>query len=349
MKVLAVLCLLGLVAAKPQLILPYNAPLLTPTIKTDGGVISTYTAMYPKEGFPSIRAALPYNFGYYPYSIPTILAAKPAEDTTGRQKRSADPELAIKAISTPASTTTLATIPTALNYQYTGLPAAVSTIPYTGVSPIVGAYPFTTGLTPYTTGLGPYTANWPFVQPFVGTVKVEAPKEEGVTRAKRSADPELAIKAISTPASTTTLATIPTALNYQYTGLPAAVSTIPHTGVSPIVGTYPFSTNLTPYTTGLGPYTTNWPFVQPFVGTVKVEAPKEEGVTRAKRSADPEADPQLLTTTTGVTGFTYPAVNTGTVVPSSYTYQNLPIQYPTTTTYTAGFPFRTLPINTVYG
>ncbi|XP_068245708.1 uncharacterized protein [Palaemon carinicauda] len=262
MKFLVVLCLLGLVAAEPQLILPYNAPLLNPTIKTDGGVISTYTATYPNAGFPSIRAALPYNFGYYPYSFPTILGAKPAEDTTGRQKRSADADPAI-------NFPTLATIPTTLNYRYTGLPAAVSTysvpqtIPYTGVSPIVGTYPYTTGLTPYTTGLTPYT------------------------------------------------------------------------------------TGLTPYTTGLGPYTANWPFVQPFVGTVKVEAPKEEGVTRAKRSADPEADPQLLTTTTGVTGFTYPAVNTGTVVPSTYTYQNFPFRYPTT--YTAGYPFGTLPINTVYG
>jgi len=290
MKVVAVLCLLGLVAAEPQLIWPYNTPLLTPTIKTEGGVISTYTATYPYAGIPLVKAALPntplvpgalpstpllktalpYTFGYHPYSIPTVLAAKPAEAIPARQKRSADPEPAINfpstvgTISTPAATipAAVATVPTTLKYNYAGLPAAVSTytvpqtFPLAGVSPLAGTWPFTTGLTPYTTGL-------------------------------------------------------------------------------------------TPYTTGLTPYSTQFPYLYPVVSSAKAEIPKGEAVSRAKRSADPEADPQLLTTTTGVTGFTYPAVNTGTVVPTTYTYQNFPINYPTT--YTASYPFNNLPFTTILG
>ncbi|XP_064110955.1 uncharacterized protein LOC135218520 [Macrobrachium nipponense] len=280
MKVLAVLCLLGLVAAEPQLILPYSSPLLTPTIKADGGVISTYTATYPYAGIPLVKAALPGTpllksglpstplvqtglpliHGYHPFSIPTVVAAKPAEVTAARQKRSADPEPAINfpstlgTISTPAATipATLATIPTTLNYNYAGLPAAIS----------------------------PYTI--PQTIPYAGAA-----------------------------------------------------------GVTPFVGTWPF-------TTGLSPYTTHMPYLYPVVSSAKIETPKGEAVSRAKRSADPEADPQLLTTNTGVTGFAYPAVNTGTFAPTTYTYQNLPITYPTT--YTAAFPsFRTLPVNTVFG
>ncbi|XP_066958724.1 uncharacterized protein [Macrobrachium rosenbergii] len=266
MKVVAVLCLLGLVAAEPQLIMPYSTPLLTPTIKAEGDVISTYTATYPYAGIPLVKAALPstpllkaalpFNYGYYPYSIPTVVAAKPAEETAARQKRSADPEPAINfpstlgAIATPAATipAAVATIPTTLKYNYAGLPAAVSTY------------------------------------------------------------------------------TVP--------------QTIPFGGVSPLVGTWPF-------TTGLSPYATHMPYLYPVVSSAKAEIPKGEVVARAKRSADPEADPQLLTTTTGVTGFAYPAVSTGTVAPTTFTYQNFPLTYPTTLT--SGYPFRTLPFTTVLG
>lgn len=251
------MCLLGLVAAEPQLIMPYSTPLLTPTIKAEGDVISTYTATYPYAGIPLVKTPLPYTFGYHPYSIPTVVAAKPAEEIPARQKRSADPEpdskllSTIGAISTPAATfpATLATVPTTLNYA--GLPAAVS----------------------------PYTI--PQTIPYAGAA-----------------------------------------------------------GVSPFVGTWPF-------TTGLNPYAAHMPYLYPVVSSAKAEIPKGEVVARAKRSADPEADPQLLTTTTGVTGFAYPAVSTGTVAPTTYTYQNFPLTYPTTLT--SGYPFRTLPLTTVLG
>ncbi|XP_064111000.1 uncharacterized protein LOC135218553 [Macrobrachium nipponense] len=264
MKVVAVLCLLGLVAAEPQLIMPYSTPLLTPTIKAEGDMISTYTATYPYAGIPLIKAALPGTpllkaglpstplvqaglpliHGYHPFSIPTVVAAKPAEEMPARQKRSADPST-ISAMTTPAATipATLATIPTTLNYA--GLSAAVS----------------------------PYTI--PQTIPYAGAA-----------------------------------------------------------GVTPFVGTWPF-------TTGLSPYTTHMPYLYPVVSSAKIETPKGEAVSRAKRSADPEADPQLLTTNTGVTGFAYSAVNTGTLAPTTYTYQNLPITYPTT--YTSGYPF-TMPL-----
>merc|ERR1712033_6116 len=212
-----------------------------------------------------------------------------------------------------------------------------ATFPYNGI--------------PFIHGAMPYTFGHPFMQ--YPTLIAAKPAE---SRQKRSADPEPAINfpkigdvrlamasaaekpAVATIQTPAAVATIPAATPIQYTGFPTytvpAQTTIAHTGLNPVVG-YPYS-GLT--WSGMSPYTT-FPWFQTPMTTTNIVKPIIEG-SRTKRSAEPEpeADPQFLTTA-GIPGFTYPAVNTGTLR-NAYTYQNLPMTYSNIpTTYTTGFPY----------
>merc|ERR1711921_45213 len=250
-----------------------------------------------------LAAAKPQILQQPSWVIPTIKSAETAEDT-------------------PIISTYTA------SYPHAGFPWVQAALPST--------YRF-----PYAT---PYTYS-----PFVTTiVKPTLTTPEEATRQKRSAEPEAEPEADPAVVYTTGIHTAGSAINYPTVAtipatVPATIPTtavrtytlpqnlrytqIPYTGFSPIAGVSPYST--------ISPYTT-FPWFNPIVTPAK-EAKAEEGagVTRAKRSAEPEADPQVLTT--GVTGFTYPAINTRTS-PSTYTYQNFPTTYSIPSTFSTSFP-----------
>jgi len=170
----------------------------------------------------------------------------------------------------------------------------------------------------------PFTS-WPFANIAQSTVT----KQEETTRQKRSADAEAEADPAMVYTSNIDSTMSNTAMNYRYTGLPASFSTY----------NYPQTQNIAtiPYT-GFTPNTRMWSYssMTPYSSFSWMNPSQYTGVSRARRSAEPEADPQVLTT-----GFSYPAINTRTY-PSTYTYRNFPTTYNTgfPSTYSTGFPFQ---------
>merc|ERR1712002_502241 len=126
-------------------------------------------------------------------------------------------------------------------------------------------------------------------------------KQEETTRQKRSADAEAEADPAKVYTSNIDSSMSNTAMNYRYTGLPASFSTY----------NYPQTQNIAtiPYT-GFTPSTRMWSYssMTPYSSFSWMNPSQYTGVSRARRSAEPEADPQELTT-----GFSYPAITlTGT-------------------------------------